>query len=161
MAVVVSDTSPIPALAHLQCVKLLEDLYREVLVPPAVVQELIYPRPLLPSVDVTRFPFVKVHMPNDQSRVHQLLQSLDLGESEALVLALEVQAAAILVDEKLGRRLASKWGLRPVGTLGVLLEAKRAGLLPLIKLLIDQLQQTLNFFVSPQLKAHVLKLAGE
>jgi hypothetical protein len=100
-------------------------------------------------------------MPNDQSRVHQLLQSLDLGESEALVLALEVQAAAILVDEKLGRRLASKWGLRPVGTLGVLLEAKRAGLLPLIKLLIDQLQQTLNFFVSPQLKAHVLKLAGE
>lgn len=161
MAVVVSDTSPIRALTHIGCVTLLEDLYREVLVPPAVAQELMHPPHHLPPVDVKQFTFVRVQMPIDLLKVQQLLQTLHLGESEALVLALEVQAAAILVDEKGGRRVAANWGLVPIGTLGILLEAKRAGFVSIIGPLIDQLQQTLNFFVSPQLKAQVLKAAGE
>lgn len=84
-----------------------------------------------------------------------------MGECEALILAEEVHADAVLIDESAGRAIALQRGLTVVGTLGILLRTKQAGLCAEIRPLLDQLQDEINFFVSPTLRQLVLQQAGE
>lgn len=93
--------------------------------------------------------------------VARFLEVLDLGEAEALALALEIHAKVVLIDESRGREEAKKHDLVPVGVLGTLLLAKKADLINTIAPLIDRLQNELNFFIAPKLKADVLLQAGE
>jgi len=93
--------------------------------------------------------------------VVRFLQTLDLGEAEALALALELQADGVLVDEKLGRRIAKRNGIATVGTLGVLLRAKAEGHVPAVRPLLERLIQEISFRVSPRVQADVLQRAGE
>ncbi len=86
MPVIVSDTSPIRALAHLGRIDLLRSLFGMVLLPPAVDEELGHPRTGLPLVDVHELGFISVRAPKDHQRVEDLMRSLDPGESEALAL---------------------------------------------------------------------------
>ena len=161
MGVVVSDTSPLLALTHLGQLDLLATIYGEVVVPPAVATELFHPPSGLNKLDVTQLTFARVDSPRDQQRVVQFLQVLDVGEAEALALALELKPEAVLVDEKLGRRLAIQNGLIATGTMGVLLEAKSRSLIPLVRPLMERLRTEIKFCISPRLQADVLKRAGE
>jgi predicted nucleic acid-binding protein len=86
--------------------------------------------------------------------------NLGAGESEALSLAVEIQAARVLVDERAARRVAQAMGLSVVGTLGVLLAAKRKGLVAEVRPLIDALLQR-GFWVAPHLVERALFVAGE
>jgi predicted nucleic acid-binding protein len=65
------------------------------------------------------------------------------------------------MDERRGRAVATSYGLNVAGLLGVLLQAKRKGLVPSVKPLIDQLIKQVDFRVSNQLYATVLQAAGE
>ncbi len=106
-------------------------------------------------------PFVKIRSPQDRAAVHQLNQMLGPGEAEAIVLAEELRAEAILIDETAGRAIAVQRGLRPLGVLGILLRAKRRGLVREVSPLLDRLRSELGFFLSPKLVEHVLRQAGE
>jgi predicted nucleic acid-binding protein len=161
LVIVVSDTSPIRALAHLNRVDLLPALFDEVLVPPAVDRELCSPPGDLPNVDVRQFAFARIQAPSDQQKVEELRRDLDPGESEALALALEIGVGTILIDEAAGRAAARRLGLSPIGVLGLLLRGKQRGLVALVEPLLDQLEQELGFFISNSLRAEVLRLAGE
>ena len=86
---------------------------------------------------------------------------LDRGEAEAIVLALELGADELLIDERLGRREASQRGLSLIALLGVLLVAKRRGLVVAIRSVIDDLIVQAGFRVSNQLYAKVLIAVGE
>jgi len=149
------------ALAHLGQLDLLRTLYGQVLVPPAVEWELFHPPIAHPVVNIAQLGFAQVQAPHDQLQVNQLLRQLDLGEAEALVLACEVQASAILIDERRGRTAAKRLGLHRVGTLGVLMEARRNGLIQAVRPLMDDLENNLKFFISAKLRADILRLAGE
>jgi uncharacterized protein len=159
--IVVSDTSPIRALAHLGQLDLLGSLFGEVLVPPAVADELKVPRRLLPAIDIATVPAARVIAPKDVARVAELADALGPGESEAIVLALEVGADNILMDEWSGRQTAEKLGLQPLGVLGMLVRAKNAGLLSSIEPLVTRLQTEIDFFVSDEIKRKILLDAGE
>ena len=161
MAVVVSDTSPVRALAHLEMLPVLQVLFGKVLVPPAVVCELLDPPDRFVSLDVADFSFLEVCRPADSELVEQLRQPLDLGEAEAIVLASEVQAEALLIDEAAGRRVALQMGLMPLGTVGLLLRAKERGLCGDIGPLLDRLRSELRFFISESFYSKSLILAGE
>lgn len=76
------------------------------------------------------------------------------------MLALEAPEAIVVLDDALARQLAEALGLRLTGTLGLLLDAKQAGLVPALAPLLDQLQ-ALRFRLAPQTRTAVLKLAGE
>jgi predicted nucleic acid-binding protein len=87
MAVVVSDTSPIRALVHLELIEALAPLFGEVFVPPAVVAELSHPPGSFRSIDVGVYPYLIVRSASDVRRVEELCQELDRGEAEAVALA--------------------------------------------------------------------------
>jgi len=89
-----------------------------------------------------------------------LVVDLGPGETQVLALALESHDAIIVVDDDLARRTAEALGLRLTGTLGILLDAKRAGLIPAVGPFLDQLQE-LRFRLAAHTRAAVLELAGE
>jgi len=131
-----------------------------VILPPAVVAELAEGRALGMNLpDLTLFNWVTVRRPVSELAV-PLVTSLGPGETEALMLALESGKEVVVLDDDLGRRVAETLGLRLKGTLGLLLDAKQAGLIPTVGPLLDQLD-VLRFRVAPHTRTAVLKLAGE
>jgi uncharacterized protein len=89
-----------------------------------------------------------------------LRASLGPGESEAIALALEVSAAWLIVDDRAARRLAQALGLTVIGTLGVLLAAKRHGFLAAVQPWMDSLAQH-GFRIGADLYERVLADANE
>jgi uncharacterized protein len=156
--IVVSDTSPIRALAHLGLFDLLGQLFAEVWVPPAVADELARVGLALSPAPA---PWLKIAAPRDRKQVEALALELDAGESEALALAIEIGSHEILIDERAGRRVALRLGLEPVGVIGLLVRAKARGVVPSLNPLLDRLRSELGFFISDALRAEALRLAGE
>ena len=150
--VVVADTSPLTALLHLGQIQLLPQLYGVVYLPVAVAAELNtliafgYDISFVKNTDV----FV-IKQVADQSRVQQISQELDRGEAEAIVLAIEIGADLLLIDEKLGKNVALAAGINCMGVVGLLIEAKRKGLITEIKPLLDDLVHNLNFRLSEKI----------
>lgn len=160
MSDVICNTSPIQYLNQLQLLHILPALAGRVIIPPAVVEELSQGRTSginLPDVNVLKW--VEIRRPVSELAV-PLVTDLGSGETEVLMLALEMREAVVVLDDDLARRVAETLGLRLTGTLGLLLDAKKAGLIPAIAPLLDQLQ-TLRFRVAPHTRVAVLKLAGE
>lgn len=77
--------------------------------------------------------WIKTVAAQDRLAVEVLLDELDLGEAETIVLARELNAEWVLMDEKKGRRKLTQLGLPKIGTLGLLLKAKRVNLIPSIR----------------------------
>jgi predicted nucleic acid-binding protein len=157
---VVSDTSPIRALHHLNQLALLETLFGEVVVPPAVVDELAHPKPRFQPIPITALAFARVQAPSDPRDVQQLKHTLEAGEAEAIALAKELHAE-LLIDEASGRAEAQKQGLRIVGVLGVLVRAKARGHLTAVLPLAERLRTDLGFFISDDLLTRIRALSGE
>jgi uncharacterized protein len=158
---VVSDTSPIRALAHLERLDLVGALFDEVLIPPAVVSELENPTSSARPVLVAGIAHVRVQAVRDRSRVDRFRLSLDPGESEAIALALEAGILEIIIDERIGRRIAKESGLATVGVLGLLVRGKQRGHVQLVQPLIDRLRSELRFRVTDDVYATALQQAGE
>jgi len=161
VSIVVSDTSPIRALHHLGLLGILGQLFDRVIVPPAVLHGLTQPRPRFVAVDLGQYAFVDIRTPHDPAQVQQLRSLLDAGESEALVLAIEVGAVALLIDETTGRSIAVGKGMQVIGTLGILSRAKARGYIATIGPLLDKLVVELDFYISEQLRDEFLSSCGE
>jgi predicted nucleic acid-binding protein len=164
VTIVVSDTSPIRALANLGLLDLLQRLYGEVIIPRAVALELARaptgPFPIALD-DLSEFSFVKVETVQESPDLGRFRLELDPGESEALALALQLRADLILMDEVAGRSVARREGLEVIGVLGVLLEAKHRGHIEAIAPMVDELQDRHQFFIGDQLRRQILRAAGE
>jgi predicted nucleic acid-binding protein len=152
--IVVSDTSPITALLTVGQGGLLSQLFGEVIIPPAVESELLRTHPVLPAWLIAR-PI------RDQAKAVLFGQTVDRGEAEAIVLAEELHADHLLIDERKGRRLARQQGLPIVGLLGIVLLAKRAQFIPSARALLDALDRQAGIYLSNELKEAALKVVGE
>jgi len=76
-------------------------------------------------------------------------------------LCLSLTADALLVDESLGRAVAVRLGLRTIGILGILVEARARSLIPTVAPVLDRLEQEAGFWIAPALRTRVLQLAKE
>lgn len=161
--IVVSDTSPITNLAAVGLLELLNQLYNRVIIPQAVYDEMVALGYSVPgTVEVQTMPWFVVRSVSDRQQVNELQRDLDLGEAEAIVLALELDADLLLIDEKRGRELASILRINKItGLLGILLEAKKNQLIPEIKPIMDWLISQNKFRISDRLYNTVLEAAGE
>lgn len=152
--IVVSDTSPLTGLLIVSQANLLVRLFGEVIIPAAVHTELLRTHPTLPS-------WLRVQPLKDGAKAVLYAQSVDRGEAEAIVLAEELHADYLLIDERKGRRLAQRQGVPVVGLLGVVLLAKRSQLIPSARSLLDRLDQEAGIYLADDLKETALMTVGE
>jgi len=153
--IVVADTFPINYLILIQEIAVLPKIYGRVVVPQTVREELgRVSAPKLVRSWMDHLPvWLEVRSPSiapDSS-----LAKLDAGEHDAIVLAAELHADQLIVDEREGRREAERRGIPVIGTLGGLREAAILKLLD-IRVAVERLQAT-SFFVAPEVLTSLLK----
>lgn len=159
--IVISDTSVITNLVAIHHLCLLQQFYDLILIPEAVYRELADIDPPVPGpVEVQTLDWLEVLSLRDRTIADQLQNQfqLDPGESEAIALALEINADLLLIDERRARAEATRLGLRITGLLGMLVEAKQRSLIPSVKPLMDALIDTSAFRVSQPLYEQILQM---
>lgn len=156
--ILVADASALIALAICDSVHLLDLLFGEVLVPEAVFYEVTqadkpqsarllgYLQGKVRDVDMAQFVYLDAFA--------------DQGETQAMLLYKQVAADFLLIDDKRGRKVAKINQIKTIGSLGVLLQAKRSGLIHAVAPLIHQISAS-PVFISADLIHSVLELAGE
>lgn len=160
--IVVSDTSPIIALATVGRLSLLRELYGEVLIPEMVRWEIAEAGAGEPGArEVEESDWIIPCAASDRRLVEGLSRVLDRGEAEAIALAVERNSDLLLVDERRARRNALRLGVRVIGVLGILIEAKNTGLVREIRSIIDNLVSEAGFRVAPRIVDQVLRIVGE
>ena len=160
---IVADAGPLIALARIQRLSLLQALYSDVLMPVAVQRELHLGTPR-PGAQVLTHAmnegWLRAQAVDNTAELASLNRVLDAGEAEAIVLAEQVTCQFLLIDDWHGRTVAKQRGLTVAGVAGVLLAAKRGGLITDLSPVLAELV-TIGYRLSPQLVAEVLRLAGE
>lgn len=128
---VISNATPLITLALLDRLDLLRQMFDEILVPATVYEEVAVKGAGRSGADVVgQADWLKVVSPQATTTIEPMLLGLDAGELDVLLLAREKHPDWVLIDERLGRRVAQAMGLPVKGTLGILLAAVLAGLLP-------------------------------
>lgn len=160
--IIVSNTSPLTNLAAIQQFELLQCLYQQIHIPQAVWNELNAQQRTWPGGrEVANADWIHRHPVTNTQLVNALTRDLDLGEAESIGLALELKANIILLDETDGRRVAQRLGLKAVGVLGILTEAKTKKLIGEIRPLLQSLRYQIGFYLNPRLCQEVLQAVGE
>jgi predicted nucleic acid-binding protein len=162
--IVISDSSPLIALSAVGRLDLLRALYQRIVVPEAVLAEVAREGEDRPGAkEVLAATWIEVRRVEDTSLVNVLLSEIDRGESEAIALAASASEpdVILLIDERRGRAVATRMGIRIVGAVGIISEAKARGLIPSVREVLDSLVADPTFRLSRHLYDEVLKDAGE
>ncbi len=129
---VITDTSPLIYLDVLGHFSLLQRLFGTVLLPGAVYQEVAAPALTLPGAKATRSAiedgWLLPARVRNRLAVEILLSDLHRGEAEVIVLAQELSAKRVLLDDRIARNRAKALGLTVTGTIGLILLARRQGI---------------------------------
>ena len=162
MPPVVSNSSPLIHLAKIGHLELLQKFFGSIVVPHAVWQE------CTSATGKGRFeidqirkasPWIKTVKIHD--RIITLLRhDIDLGEAEAIALALENRAPLLLLDDAEAREKARLYRIPITGTIGILLRAKNEGLIPVLRPNLHALTAS-GFWINPGLVERLLSEAGE
>lgn len=160
--VVVADAGPLIALGRLDRLSLLPQIFERVLVPRAVYGETqFHPDRSDARAIALALREAIIVLDESVSGPVDLPGEVDLGEGEAEAIALAVRlGCGVLIDERQGRAVAAAMRLRVIGTLGVLVIARRRGLVPLLKPLLDELMKS-GYHLSAELVQAALRQASE
>ena len=157
---VAADAGPLIGLARIDRLDLLHVLYGTVAIPTSVLSELRVSsdrpgaRALAGAIEARSL------AAGCENELARLSQALDAGEASAILLAEQLQARFLLIDERLGRQVARVRGLPVVGVAGVLLAARRTGRLDSVAAALRALSQQ-HYRLSDALVHEILRLAGE
>lgn len=159
--ILILDASPLITLARIGSLDLLHQLADQIVIPNAVYAESVSQAPGRPgSSEIAEADWITRRTVENQTHVQQLHTLVGLGEAETIVLAKEIRADAVVLDDSTARRLAEQEGCRVVGLLGLLVVAKQRGLLSAVKPLLDAMRNS-GFFVGDELYATILRQADE
>ena len=147
---VIADASCLILLQKIGALPLMQRLFQCVLITPEVAREVRFSVPNWVEV-------VPVANPQQQKTLEL---TLDVGEASSIALYFEQPGALLVIDERKGRAVARRLNLNFCGTLRLLAEAKRRGLIPSVRELLDQIDTT-DFRLTETLKATILRDAGE
>ncbi|MGB6016447.1 MAG: DUF3368 domain-containing protein [Nodosilinea sp.] len=159
-AAIVADSSPLIALAIIQQLDLLPQIYPQVLIPPAVWEEVTIKGIGLPGAQaVSQVTWLTLQAP-EPGILEPLLILVDRGEAEAIALAQAIPNSTVLLDDAQARRVAERLTLRRIGTLGILRRAKKAGLIAALQPYIQTLQAN-GIYIRRSLIKAILRDVGE
>lgn len=160
--IVVSDSSPLIALASADCLDLLPKLYGRVLIPRAVYEEVVRDgRARVGAAELSAADWVEVVGVEDDQSESAIGGRLGRGETQAIFLALTRHAELLIVDDYAARKRAEEFGIPVIGVAGVLLDAKQQGHIPAVRPLLDRILSAVDFRLHHRLYLDVLRTAGE
>ena len=153
---VVVNSTPIIALLEIGRLDILRDLYGEIVIPKAVCDEVtVKSARRLDGCD-----WIRVMTISNLAAKEMFTSALHDGEVETMLLAKEIEADLVIMDDGLARRHAKYIGLTVTGTVGVLLRAKSSGVINEVRPVLDSLIQN-GFYISDNIYSEVIRLAGE
>ena len=159
MPKVVSNTTPIISLLKIDKLQILKDLYDEIFISQEVFNEIEAGKNKEYYTDLSKIEWIRVKNIKDKKSLLYFLD-LDKGEAETIILANELEADLTILDEALGRYHAKHAKLKVTGTLGILLKAKKSGLLTELKPLLYQLKEK-GIWLNNNLIEKIMVLANE
>jgi len=157
----VLDSSSLIALDRIGRLDLLRQVTSDVHIPEAVYEEVVQAgEGRCGSVEVAQAQWISRHHVRDQGAVLRFQARIGRGEAEAIVLAQELHADVLILDDAVARRVAEAEGRSVVGLLGLLLHAKLHGLVGAVRPILDDMR-TAGFFLDEPLYRSILNRAGE
>ena len=156
----VCNATPLIALARIGRLDLLRLAFEQVVIPEAVYEEVVVKGSgRLGAAEVQRANWIQVRTVQDRQRLEELGRFLGKGETEAIILAREISAPLVLLDDHRARLLAQQEGLSAVGTLGVLKHLKERRDLDAVHPIFDDLR-TAGFSMGEEYDV-ILRQVGE
>lgn len=160
MSELICDTTVVQYLHQLHLLHILPALGSSVVLPEAVVVELDQGRVRgIDLPDLSSLGWVSVHTASLKPPLSHAVE-LGPGESEVLWLALERPNSIAVLDDAAAREQAIECGIRFTGVLGLLVDAKRQGLVPAVAPVLNELRR-LGFYLSTRTQALILRQASE
>jgi len=147
---IISDTSCLILLSNINELELLNNLYGTIITTNEVAAEYGLPLPQ----------WFFIIDPKDKKYQSLLEASIDKGEASAIALAAEMEDCLLIIDDLKGRKVAEQIGLKIIGTIGVIVDAKLAGIIPSVKPILAKIKQT-NFRITDKLERLIIEKAGE
>ena len=158
---VVANSSVLIHLSRVGRLDLLERIFGRIVIPKAVYRECVVEGRGRPGAEeIASAPWIEVRSISSEALKRSFMFLLDEGEAEVIVLAIEAGADLVILDEREARLVAKSFGLKVTGTLGVLLRAKRLGLVKSMKEELERLKAA-GFRLSADLEEKALREAGE
>ena len=142
---VISDTSCIGYLIIIDKLLLLKENFSKIIIPETVHKEILQLSSKYNLDKYLKSEWITSMTITNYKLYKELLNKVDEGESEAIVLSQEIHADLLLIDERKGTQLARSLGIKTLGLLGVLLLSKEKQIIPLVKPLLDELIANTTF----------------
>lgn len=149
MRIVIADTSCLILYDKIDRLDILQSTFSEIVTTDKVIEE--YGK---------SFDWLIERDDYDQNAYEKLLKTFGAGESSCIALAQAENSPILVIDDKKAKRIAEEVGIECIGSIGVLLVAKREGILLEIRPVLDQVQAT-NFRISDRIIDLALAIAGE
>lgn len=160
MPKVVVNSTPLIVLCGIGKLELLRELYRELLIPVAVYQEVTAVKDSACMQIMAQRNWIHVEKIQNETEKKMYRAKLHAGEVEVMILAQEQKADLVIIDDNAAKKTAKYLGLTVTGSLGVLLKAKQVGLIERVRPLLSEMKKN-GFYVDSKLEEMVLKYAGE
>lgn len=159
--IVIINSTPIIALASIDKLFLLKELYKEVYIPRAVSEEVFAKEGSKAQIELARArEWIQIRQIEDNKSKRFFRVQLHDGEVEVMILGKELEADLLVIDDYIAREYAKYLDFKVTGTLGVILKAKEKGIIENVKPLIDALIQN-GIYIGNEIYEDVLNSAGE
>lgn len=147
-------------MGNINCLKILQELYGEIVIPRAVFEEVTGKDDNAKLNLSQNLSWIKVLEVQDKSNRKMYQAKLHDGEVEVMMLANELSADLLIIDDNAAKKTAKFLGFTVTGTLGVILKAKSEGIIPQVKPIVDEMLRQ-GFYISPKIIENVLRTAKE
>lgn len=156
---IISNTTPIITLLSISKLNILKEIYGEIIVPYGVFEEIEQGVHKNFYRNLSKVDWIKIKSITNKNSL-KYVHELDKGEAEVIILANEISADLVIIDEKLGREYAKHFGLKLTETIGILLKAKELKLINNIKSLLATMKKN-GIWLNKKLTNNVLRIANE
>lgn len=154
--IVVSDSGPLILLSRINKIELLKNFFDKVYIPEAVYNEINSQNDLSGSKEVEKYEWIKKKIIDHKTAKELLMDRLDEGESEAIILAKKIDADLLLIDDLAGRNTARNQNIDVMGILGVLDRASEKNMIQDLEKVIRELRNK-DFWMNDELFDKLIK----
>ena len=157
---VVSNSSPLIVLSKINEVELLRHYFKDIFIPRAVHKEVVAKGKGKPGSEIKNFEWIKVKEIDNKEAVKSLQVYIGKGEAESIILAKELKADFIIMDDYIAREIAKTLGLEVIGAVAMLVRAKKDGLIESLMKTLDEMKNK-GVWMDNELYQKALELSGE